>query len=438
MVGEHAWSTRRGAWPRGIMASVLLITAMLAAGAESGWGAGFALTQQGTAAMAQGNAFVAEANDPSAIFYNPAGLTQINKFAFYSGTVFNYPSRWYEGDRGYESQTHHRYYHTSQVFLSVPLQERVALGLGFFTPFGLGTAWPPEWAGRYITFWSKLKTYDLNPVVAVKLLDNLSIGGGVCFLWSDVRLKRKIPVIIKGYQFPDAESDLQGKGNGIGGNFGILYEPVKGVKLGAAYRSHIYVEHQGNLVISRLPRFLPFPRNSEGSAGLTYPATVQFGVSVNRFAPFTFNLDATWTQWSSYDKLAVNLDRPMFISGRFTNVVVNEKNWVDAWAFRLGMNYKLNENMTLRAGYAYDMTPVPRSSFEPQLPDGNRHIFAIGGDLKIWKLNLSWAYNYILFEGRAKNNYFATNGVPLPPALQANGKYDADTHSLGLSTTFYW
>ena len=61
------------------------------------WASGFALVQQGTAAMAQGNAFVAEASDASAIFYNPAGLNQLKRAQVYQGTFFNYPDREFSG-----------------------------------------------------------------------------------------------------------------------------------------------------------------------------------------------------------------------------------------------------------------------------------------------------------------------------------------------------
>lgn len=82
------------------------------------------------------------------------------------------------------------------------------------------------------------------------------------------------------------------------------------------------------------------------------------------------------------------------------------------------------------------MTPVPDSTLEPQVPDSNRHIFAAGSELKVWRLTLAFAYNFILNEPRKKDNLFATNGVPLPEAAQVNGTYRSNTHSLGLSTTF--
>jgi long-chain fatty acid transport protein len=141
-------------------------------------GAGFVLIQQGTAAMAQGNAFVAEADDPSAIYYNPAGLNQLKKPQVYLATFINIPNREFHGSGGDFSVTRPRFYESGSFYLVYPTNDHVALGLGYFTPFGLGTDWPASWTGRYITTYSRLKTYNVNPVISVKVAQNLSIAGG--------------------------------------------------------------------------------------------------------------------------------------------------------------------------------------------------------------------------------------------------------------------
>ncbi len=396
-------------------------------------GAGFALLQQGTAAMAQGNAFVADASDASAIFYNPAGLNQLKRAQVYQGGFLNYPSREFSGG-GQDFQTEHRFYKSLATYIAVPVHNRVALGLGFFSPFGLGTAWPPYWSGRYLTTFSSLKTYTLNPVISVKVLDNLSIAGGVDFLWSNVQLKRKTPVVFRGATLPDGEVNLTGNGNGIGYNLGLLCEPLSKVKVGVAYRSKISVQHNGELA-TVLPAPLPSADPISGSATLVFPASLTMGLSYSRLVPFTFEFDATWTGWSSYSKFKVNLKGPITVNGVVTNVSTVPKNWNDTWAFRFGTNYEIREGMKIRAGYIYDLTPVPDSSFDPQVPDANRHIFTAGGDIKVLtRFTLGIAYNFILSESRAKNNSIPVNGVPAP--LQANGNYNSTTHSLGLSASF--
>jgi long-chain fatty acid transport protein len=396
-------------------------------------GAGFALIQQGTGAAAQGNAFVAEADDASAVYYNPAGLNQLKKTQVYLSTFINYPDRQYHGDLG-DAKTRSVFYPSSSTYMVYPAHERVALGIGIFSPFGLGTDWPADWPGRYITTYSRLKTYTVNPVISLKLLDNLSIAGGVDFLWSDVRLRRNLPVLAK--PLIDGKSDLTGTGSGIGANFGLLYEPLKGVKLGLSYRTQIYVHHVGQLDMS-LPSFVTgFPHSVEGSADITYPPSLTFGVSVNRLAPFTFDMDATWTGWSTYDGLNLKLSRYIPVSGYPAGAIFLRKKWHDAWALRFGANWQATPRVKLRAGYTFDMTPVPDSTFEPQVPDSNRHIFALGGDVKLGRFTMGLAYNFILNEGRHKDNTFTINGIPLPESAQVNGRYQSCTHSIGFGSSF--
>ena len=295
----------------------------------------------------------------------------------------------------------------------------------------MGTAWPPTWAGRYITTFSSLKTYSLNPVVSVKVLENLSLAAGFDVLWSQVRLKRKTPLVLGGRAF-DGEIELTGEGSGEGYNLGMHYEPWSGLKLGAAYRSKIEVNHIGSLSTS-LPVPVPGP-NSDGRASIVYPPSLTMGIAYSRLKPFTFEFDTTWTGWSTYNQLKVNLDTPVPVNGVMTTTITTPKNWHDSWAFRFGANYAVNETMKLRAGYIYDLTPVPNSTFDPQVPDANRHIFTVGSDLKIQRFTLGFAYNYILSESRTKSNSIVVNGVPAP--LQANGRYNSDVHSLGLSWSF--
>jgi long-chain fatty acid transport protein len=394
--------------------------------------AGFALVQQGTAAMAQGNAFVAEASDASAVFYNPAGLSQLKRVQFYSGTFINYPDREYSSGNVF-SQTNHRFYDSMTAYISIPAHDRVTLGFGFFSPFGMGTVWPMTWAGRYLSTFSSMKTYCLNPVASFKILDNLSLAAGVDVMWSKVILRRKTPVVFRGRQFPDGEVQLTGEGSGAGYNFGMLYEPLTGVKLGVAYRSQIKVNHDGAFT-TRLPPGLGAGPGSPGEAAIVFPPSLTLGVAYNRLKPFTFEFDTTWTGWSSYDKLKVNLDQQVPIKGVPTTTLTTPKNWHDTLAFRFGTSYEVNDWMKLRAGYIYDLTPVPDSSFEPQVPDSNRHVFTVGQDLKIKGFILGFAYNFILAESRTKDNLIVTNGIPAP--LQANGRYQTNIHSIGLSWSY--
>jgi long-subunit fatty acid transport protein len=108
---------------------------------------------------------------------------------------------------------------------------------------------------------------------------------------------------------------LSGVGNGIGANFGVLYEPLKGVKFGLSYRTQIFVHHTGELQLS-FPSFVRgVPSSIDGSADVVYPPSLTFGACVNRFAPFTFDFDATMTGGSTYDGLELKLSKLIPLSG---------------------------------------------------------------------------------------------------------------------------
>jgi long-chain fatty acid transport protein len=384
-------------------------------------------------AMAQGNAFVAEADDPSAIFYNPAGLNQLKRPEIYLGTFLNHPDREFHGSDGGFSETNHRFFKAGSAYLTYPFNEHVSVGLGFYSPFGLGSQWPPTWEGRYITTYSSLKTYNLNPVLSLRPLKRFSIAVGLNCLWSSVELKRKIPVAVGPFQLPDGESRLKGNGQGFGINVGALWEVIDGVKWGLSYRSDISVNLKGDLGLT-LDSRVPGPRQVPGSAKITFPPSITTGISVSRFHPFTLDFDVTWTGWSSYEQLKVDLSQPIVSNGVPTTALIQPKNWKDTWAFRFGLNYQMTEAIKLRGGYIYDQSPVPDDTFDPQIPNANQHIFTIGGDWRIKRVTLGIAYNFILGESRNKDNVLTSNGVPFP--LQANGRYNTTAHLLGLSLAY--
>ncbi len=401
---------------------IALVAVCSVAIASSGWAAGFAILQQGTAAMAQGNAFVAQADDPSAIFYNPAGMTQLARPQIYLNTVLSSTNRSYVSPLGSYTTGKHKVFMIPATYGVLPVTDRLVVGCGVFSPFGLGTTWPPSWAGRYLSTVSHLQTFNVNPAAAFKVLDNLSVAVGFNVLWSKVNIQRRTLL----GPFTELKSDFEGDGFGLGYNFGLLYEPVGGVKVGVAYRSAIRVTHDGNLKMAWLAPV-------HGQAAVVYPPSLTAGVAVSYWRPLVVEVDVTWTGWSTYDYLRLDLSQPL--PGP-TSTILQDKRWRDAWAFRFGGNYQVRPGMKVRAGYIYDLTPVPDATMDPTIPDANRHIFTLGGDLEIRQFTLGFAYNYILSENRSKANTLTINGLPLPAPLQANGKYKSDNHSLGFSLAY--
>lgn len=415
-------------------AGLLLVVVFLALdgwGAPA-WGAGFTVYSQGTGAMGQGNAFVAEADDPSAIFYNPAGINQLKRPEVYGMALITYPDRDYDSSRGQSSQAHHSFIFGGTFYVVYPINQTVAVGLGVFAPFGQESEWPDSWEGRYITTYGKLSTYTFNPVISLKLHEKFSLALGFDVMMSSVKLKRKVALP---FRLPDGDSKLQGDGTGYSFNIGLLLTLVEGVKVGASYRYQMDMRYKGDLELPQPIRPFGLAQASiPATADLTFPHMLTMGVCVSRWKPFVFNVDVTWTGWSSFGAIDVRTAEPVIFNGVPTKSLVTPRNWHDTWTLRFGMNYRVNEQVKLRAGYAYDQSAIPNATFDPQIINANQHIFTLGGDFKVDRFTLGLAYNYLLGEKRSKANFTTTNGVPAP--LQADGKYQSSSHGLGISVSY--
>ena len=177
------------------------IVLFLVVSADYAHSAGFALMQQGTGPMGQGNAFVAQADDPSALFFNPAGISQLEGSQAYLGSTIIVPRLEYNGPGNQDEKTVAKIFVTPQVYLTQQISPQIYFGFGVFSPFGLGTYWDGDWEGRYLATRSSLETVNLNPNMVYKK-GNLAVSVGFNALRADLELKKKLPLT----PFPDAIS----------------------------------------------------------------------------------------------------------------------------------------------------------------------------------------------------------------------------------------
>jgi long-chain fatty acid transport protein len=411
---------------------LILLATLIALGGfcDPAWSAGFTVSSQGTAGMAQGNAFVAEANDPSAIFYNPAGINQLTRPEVYGMAMLTYPERTYQGPTS-NSQTHHMFVPSGTFYAVYPINPTVTLGLGVFSPFGQQSHWQDSWPGRYLSTYGSLTTYNVNPVVSFRLHEKFSFALGFDAMMSTVKIQRKVALP---FGLADGDSRLQGNGTAYGFNLGMLLDVIEGVKAGLSYRYQMEMRYTGTLALPQPSIFGLRYVSVPATANMTFPHLVTLGVSVSNFEPFVINCDVTWSGYSSFDAIDIRTSQPVNFNGVSTKSLHTPRNWHDTWTFRLGTNYRLTERIKLRVGYTYDLSAIPNATFDPQIVAPTQHIFTCGGEVKLDPFTLGIAYNYLLGESRSKNNFITTNGVPA--TLQANGKYQPSAHALGTSLSY--
>jgi len=405
------------------LVTIKFLIFLLAVSAGLAHSAGFSILQQGTGAMGQGNAFVAQADDPSAVFFNPAGIVQLDGSQAYLGSTFIAPRLTYDGPDNQDEATVARIHTPPYAYLTQQISPQIYFGLGVFSPFGLSTVWNGDWEGRYLGTYSSLQTFNINPNLAFKKGD-LSVSAGLNVLWADLELKKKLPLM----PYPDGESKLTDDTWGYGYNLGFLYHLNDSWQLGMSYRSEIKLSFDHGEAKFDVPDPLKsvFP-DTKGEGDLDLPPSLTAGVSFKPDNKWTLEFDVTWTGWSTYDELKINFKDS--VNGQYSSI--QPKKWEDVFAYRFGVKYRMSDHYTFRVGYIFDEAPMPDSTVDPQQPDGDRHIYTAGLDWKLGnKTVLGIAYNFIYGEEREKDNKIMPN---LPEQFRANGDYKQRTHSLAFS-----
>jgi len=407
------------------------------------FGNGFAINENGTKAVGMGGAFAAQADDPSAIYFNPAGIVQLEGTQVYGGMAIIIPSATFTsngtsalGAAGQTTDSEDVTFFIPNFYATHKLNDQVSFGFGEFSNFGLSTEWDKKWEGRYITggILSQIETISLNPVVAYRPHQRISLSVGPVLQYLAIELKNKVPNLLQPGG-ADGNAKFTGDNFDWGYNLGLLFWITDDVKFGASYRSE--VEHtisDGKL------RFNPEGINTFTStrfdADLTTPAVMYLGLAYTILeGKLTFEFDGQWTEWSAYEKLEATYNPPIGQGPFARSGISKDKKWEDVWAYRFGVNYKLNEQWAVRAGLIFDESPIPDEHVDPGLPSGDRVLYTIGSTFNMSNFTFEFAYNYLDDEGATFNNEvgdFSALGIG-----RVTGEFDdVDAHIFSLNLVY--
>jgi long-chain fatty acid transport protein len=406
--------TRRG---RVSSHAALVALALLFLAAAPAYPAGFSIFAQGAKASGMGLAFTAVADDPSAIFYNPAGLGWQKHFSSQGGgSLLTKVEGKFEGANpfpgtsfGVEEQ-HQTSFLLPTFYAVVPLTSNVNFGLGVFAPYGLGFRWDnaEQFSGRFIAQNAVIQSSDVNPVISLQVAPTLAIAAGADYRLSKVTLERNRAAInpftqsVVDVAHIKLNSELLDN-SGWGWNAGILWKPVPLLSLGASYRSSIEIDYDGEgKFTQRLTGNAAFdaavaaslPQGAQKVAvTIEFPASANLGLALNLPANFRVSLDADWTEWSSFEQLLIDFDNALIPD------LDRQTLWEDSWAYRAGLEKKFG-SFAVRAGYYFDESPQPLADVGPILADADRnaYTFGIGYHTERWGVDISDIY--IDFEPR--------------------------------------
>lgn len=364
-------------------AAALVLTGVAAA-TSTALAAGFQLTEQSS--LGAGRAYAGAGivgDDLSAVHYNPAGMTLLEGTRFQAGGVWIGLNADYSSDISGESENGRlKGQMIPAGYVTHQVNDQVWLGFAMTVPFGMGTEYSKDWEGAGRGTNAKIYTFDMNPSIAWKVNDFLSIGGGISVQYAKAELGM-------GLSHPQMDKIGHGKVEADswdwGYNFGLMISPTDKLRFGLAYRSSIEHEAEGDTKLSGMA--IPI---LEGE---------QFGMNTTIETPDTIMLTSTWeateqlrlsglirwANWSKFKELKIKNELPVVIeSGLEENAALFkqlniENDWQDTWLFSVGADYKINSAFTVRGGIAYETSPVDdQSTRMAVIPDTDRLWLSLG------------------------------------------------------------
>ena len=402
---------------------VRALAALASAGLASSAGAsGFQLLEQNASGL--GNAYAgsaAVADNASTIFYNPAGMTELKDQEVSLGVNAIKPSYTFTNS-GSSTGTLHGDGGDAGSLAAVPnlygslkLTDRLYAGIGISVPFGLKTEYDNPWMGGAQSLLFELKTVNVNPSVAFKVNDKVSLGFGLNYQKLEATYERLAavangPVLGLGSTVRPTSTTtatLEADSSAWGWNAGGLFKLSDTMKVGVSYRSEIKHKLEGTLTADGSDALLNLAASSDAKAEVTLPATAIISVSQQLGDRWEALGDLSWTGWSSIPKVDI-----VRTSGAQSGATAQtlETSFRDTWRVALGANYKLNDVWKLKYGVAYDQSPVKGASTRlVSLPDNDRVWLSVGAQWRpnqVSTIDLGLAYLYVR-DAKIDNNQSA-------------------------------
>lgn len=411
-----------------IRKAVLFSILLIALFCSSGYPAGFLVYNQDAASSGMANAFTAIADNASAVFYNPAGINQLEGTQLRSGFMLYYPNASFRGaESGERTDMHDDISALLSGYLTHKINDKISIGGGVFSPFGLVTDWPSRWEGDYVSTYAQMRTVFVNPVISIQVHPRLSLAAGINYVYADFKIRRGIdPYRMMGLPFGTTlgQITLDGSDNcSWGYNLGILFHINDQWSLGVSYRSKVNLNMDGRANY-RLPRFLQrlFPA-TDISPRMELPPILSVDIATHLWDKWTFGAGVLWTGWSVFDELAPNFENDLLIPPSMKSV---PQDWRDVFAFRLGAQYQFNPTWVFRGGYIYDQTPVPERTLSPMVPDSDANLLSLG---------IGYTKNNFVIDTSCMAVFFSDRHTRRN-VDGLNGKYTATTITFLMSFTY--
>ncbi|BFM48571.1 outer membrane protein transport protein [Marinomonas sp. THO17] len=426
------------------------IVAVSVAAASSAYSAGFALNDH--SATASGAALAGAAaskSDISFSFWNPALFTNADTTTFMASGAYIMPSMDVTlnsaedatpaaaggpKDLSSDGVTQDSVDNSlvPSLYFAKPLSDKTVAGVSLNVPFGLSGDYGQDWAGRFHATETGIQDIALSFALAHRLSEKLSAGASIQVHKADVVLESAVgtsTVAAGGEGIGRIEADA----TGIGYSLGIMFEPTKGTRLGAGYRSEVDFDFEGDVKYTDVSATLASAANLENanlSDSITFPSVLTLSVEHDLNEKVTLGFSAIRTGWGSMD--GINID---FDSNQSNSVLTFA--FEDQWMYSAGVNYVYSDKLTLRTGVAMDNSPVKDEYRSARTPDGDRKWISFGATYDFNDMtSASFAFTHVMIDDVNVNRDGSLSEDSSRGKLNADYESSANVVSAAINMSF--
>lgn len=378
-------------------------------------------------ATARGNAFTATADNPSAVFYNAAGLTQLEGTQVQANVFAISLDNDYKGRDG-TAKTDDDFQAVPSLFISHRLEDSdFVFGFGAYAPFALGTDWGDDAPFSAYSTEAELIYIKFHPTIAWQVTETFSVAIGPTFDKSDLTLKRKFVSPLG--DLGDFEFD--GDDTNYGWSIAARWQPNQKHAFGLNYQAKSYMDYEGTtdlIVPNGQGGVVPIRENSE--ARIHYPESIVFGYSYRPSELWNFEVNVDWTNWDRVNTVD--------LKGELTGTTPFPLNWDSAFIYEAGVTRYFENGLHLSGGYTFVENAVPDDDFTPAVPDGDRHFIGIGIGGKHGQFTWQATYQIAFGDDRSVSGSGPAGATDPFQTQTADGKYGLDSQAVALSVGYHW
>lgn len=403
--GSRSYAMNR-LFPGARLVGALLVSLSLLFPATRAHAEGFAIMENSARGMGLAGGLIARGGDPSTLAYNPAAMTlldgtQMQANLAVSQFYWGVDTRDFKGNDTGNYHSAHQTWPIPSFYITHQINDKFWFGLASYTRFGLGVKYPNNWPGGYNLQSVQLITNSLNPSVAYKFNDHLSLAVGVEMMTASMQMRKNLS------QMPlygnDAFGDLNLNGHGVsfGGNVALHLRLNDQWSMGLTYRAPMSLKVSGKTRYdNQLGKMVPpgnqlsILQNSRLRGTLHLPDSIGFGVAYKPMENLSFEADAVYTLWSRFRDFNIHMKDPVNYDQN------TDRHWRNSWTLGISAEYKPVNWMALRLGFMYETSPMNLGNADYMVPSNGRNYYTagVGFFYKNWTIDLAYMYihNHVL------------------------------------------